>query len=66
MERSRPETVWSVVVLPAPLAPISVTISPWLTWKEMSLMAWMAPYQTLMPSTFSSVSIGHASFRLPR
>ena len=48
LERSRPETVLSVVDLPAPLAPIRATISPSLTLKEMSLMAWIAPYQTLM------------------
>ena len=40
---SRPATVFSVVDLPAPLAPISVTISPWLTSKETPLMAWMLP-----------------------
>ena len=40
---SRPETVFSVVDLPAPFAPISVTISPSLTSKEMPLMAWMLP-----------------------
>ena len=43
LERNSPETVWSVVVLPAPLAPISVTISPSLTSKETPLMAWIAP-----------------------
>ena len=40
---SRPEMVCKVVVLPAPLAPIRVTISPSSTWKETSLTAWMAP-----------------------
>ena len=38
-----PETVFSVVVLPAPLAPIRVTISPSSTVKEMSRMASMRP-----------------------
>ena len=38
----RPDTVCSVVVLPAPFAPISVTISPCLTSKLTSLSAWMA------------------------
>ena len=33
--RSRPEMVLSVVVLPAPLPPISATISPISTPKEM-------------------------------
>ena len=42
-EWSRPETVWRVVVLPAPLAPMRVTISPSSTWKDTSLTAWMAP-----------------------
>ena len=42
-EWSSPETVWRVVDLPAPLAPIRVTISPGFTSKEMPLMAWMAP-----------------------
>ena len=32
-------TVFSVVDLPAPFAPIRVTISPWLTSKEMPLIA---------------------------
>ena len=40
---SRPEMVFSVVDLPAPLAPISVTVSPSFTSKEMPLMAWMLP-----------------------
>ena len=40
---SRPEMVFRVVDLPAPLAPIRVTISPSLTSKEMPLMAWMLP-----------------------
>ena len=40
---SRPATVLSVVDLPAPLAPMSVTISRSLTSKEMPLMAWMLP-----------------------
>ena len=39
----RPATVFRVVDLPAPLAPISVTISPSLTSKETPLMAWMLP-----------------------
>ena len=41
--RSSPETVFRVVDLPAPLAPISVTIYPSDTSKEMPLMAWMLP-----------------------
>ena len=38
-----PETVFIVVVLPAPLAPMRVTISPSSTVKEMSRMASMRP-----------------------
>ena len=47
-ERSKPERVFKVVDLPAPFAPISATISPSFTSKEMFLMAWSAPYHTLM------------------
>ena len=43
VDRSRPETVFSVVDLPAPLAPISATTSPSATSKETSLIAWIAP-----------------------
>ena len=35
----RPEMVFKMVDLPAPLAPMSVTTSPSSTWKEMSLTA---------------------------
>ena len=42
-ERSRPHTVFKMVDLPAPLAPMRVTTSPSLTWKDTPLMAWMAP-----------------------
>ena len=38
-----PESIRSVVDLPAPLAPISVTISPSSTWKEMPLSASIRP-----------------------
>ena len=40
---SRPEMVFRVVDLPAPLAPMRVTVSPWCTSKETPLMAWMLP-----------------------
>ena len=40
--RISPEMACSVVVLPAPFAPIKVTISPWFTSKLTSLSAWMA------------------------
>ena len=39
----RPEIVRSVVDLPAPFAPMSVTISPSSTSREMPLSAWIAP-----------------------
>ena len=38
-----PEIVRSVVLLPAPFEPISVTISPLSTVSEMPLSAWMLP-----------------------
>ena len=38
-----PEIERSVVDLPAPLEPISVTISPSSTVSEMPLSAWMLP-----------------------
>ena len=41
--RSSPEMVLSVVDLPAPLAPIKVTISPSSTSKLMPCSAWIAP-----------------------
>ncbi|MNT19594.1 hypothetical protein D3C72_1548590 [compost metagenome] len=40
---SNPAKVFRVVVLPAPFAPISATISPSPTVRSMPLMAWMAP-----------------------
>ena len=43
LARGLPHTVISRVVLPAPLAPISETISPWLTLRLTSLSARMAP-----------------------
>ena len=42
-EDSSPATVFRMVDLPAPLAPMRVTTSPSLTSKETPLMAWMAP-----------------------
>ncbi len=39
----RPATVLSVVDLPAPLAPMRVTISPSSTSKEIPFTAWMEP-----------------------
>ena len=51
----------SVVVLPAPLAPMSATISPFSTWKEMPCRASMLPYLTRRFSTESSIRL----YRLP-
>src|SRR5512140_1529493 len=52
---SEPVMAFMVVVLPAPLEPISVTSSPSCTSKSTPLTAWMPPYATLRPVTFSSV-----------
>ena len=41
--RTRPEMARSVVVLPAPLLPISATTSPSATEKLTPLSAWMPP-----------------------
>ncbi len=41
--RAVPRIVRSVVVLPAPLPPISVTISPGATESETPRSAWMLP-----------------------
>ncbi len=38
-----PEMAFMVVVLPAPLAPMRVTISPSSTSTDNPLMAWMRP-----------------------
>ena len=43
MEGTMPEMVLRMVVLPAPLAPIRATISPWPTRQETSCRARMAP-----------------------
>ena len=41
--RRTPAIVRSVVVFPAPLLPMSVTISPFSTVSEMPFSAWMLP-----------------------
>src|SRR3990172_4518471 len=51
--RSSPRTVFRVVVLPAPLAPIMVTISPRSTRREIPLRAWMFPYAAWTASSLS-------------
>ena len=40
---SRPESARSVVVLPAPLLPSSVTISPSATLNDTPFKAWISP-----------------------
>src|SRR5688572_12132710 len=50
----RPEIERSVVDLPAPLEPISVTTSPSSTWSVTPLSASIEPYAVTMSSTSSS------------
>src|SRR4051794_6012523 len=49
-----PDTVFCVVVLPAPLAPSSATISPSRTSKVTPFRAAIAPYRTSTPATSSN------------
>src|SRR3954462_11394109 len=51
--RSRPEMVASVVVLPAPLAPIRATISPSSISRLMPRRAWVPPRRTCTSSSRS-------------
>src|SRR5262245_12958437 len=51
----RPEMVLSVVVLPAPLLPRIVTISPRPTWRATPRSAGISPYETSSDSTLSTV-----------
>src|SRR5512145_14118 len=53
----RPETARRMEDLPAPLAPMSATISPCNTSKEMSLTAEMLSYETHRPATESRRSL---------
>src|SRR5918997_3685275 len=55
--RSRPDSKLITVVLPAPLGPISPTISPSSTAKETSSTARTPPKWRLKPSTWSSAGI---------
>src|SRR5579871_1627887 len=52
--RSNPLMVLSVVLFPAPFAPIRVTISPSCTSRDTPRSAWMAPYETCRPSSSRS------------
>ena len=47
---SRPDTVCRIVVLPAPLAPISAMTSPSFTSKEIPLMADYQPEEGTVPT----------------
>src|SRR5262245_28045623 len=51
--RINPDNAFKVVVLPAPLAPISVTSSPCLTSRSMPLTALMPPSEIVSPRTSS-------------
>src|SRR5215211_5224751 len=51
----RPEMARMVVVLPAPLAPMSATTSPSSTCRVMPCRAWMRPYASVMLSSSSSI-----------
>src|SRR5436190_11637258 len=48
---------FSVVVLPAPLRPRSVTTSPSRTSKSMPCRMWDSPYQALRPRTSSRLGM---------
>src|SRR5512143_1039788 len=50
---TRPIIDFSVVVLPAPLRPSSVTTSPSRTSKSTPCSMWLSPYQALSPFTSS-------------
>src|SRR4029077_7976500 len=50
---TRPMIDFSVVVLPAPLRPSSVTTSPSRTSKSTPCRMWLSPYQALRPFTSS-------------
>src|SRR5258705_12470193 len=50
-----PVMAFSVVVLPAPFAPIRLTSSPWCTSNDAPFTAWMPPYATFRPVTLSNV-----------
>src|SRR5690606_20974269 len=60
--RTRPEITFSVVDLPAPLAPSSATIWPRGTASDTSCSAEILPYEAEMDSTDSRGSVMVASF----
>src|SRR5262244_3299747 len=52
--RRSPDSVLSIVVLPAPLAPTTATISPAGISRLMPHRAWILPYATSRASTWST------------
>src|SRR5689334_12970924 len=69
LEDIEPATPRMVVLLPAPLAPIKVTISPSATWNDTPRTAAISPYASSSPCTSSSklaseVGLDHARVRL--
>src|SRR5690606_12826197 len=52
--RMMPTMARSAVVLPTPLRPSSVTVSPSCTSRSMPCSAWLSPYQALSSRTASS------------
>src|SRR5258708_37234076 len=54
----------SVVVLPAPLRPSSVTTSPSRTWKSMPCRMCDSPYQALRPLTSSRLGMPRSQVTL--
>src|SRR5262245_50204206 len=52
-----PRMARSVVVLPAPLRPSSVTVSPLCMARSTPCSTWLSPYQALRPFTSSSGSV---------
>src|SRR5690606_8226827 len=55
--RIRPMTARNVVVLPTPLRPSSVTVSPGKTSRSTPCSAWPSPYQALRPRRDKSGSL---------
>src|SRR5262249_43417120 len=71
LEDIEPATPRMVVLLPAPLAPIRVTISPSATWNDTPRTAAISPYATSRLSTSSSklvseIGLADARVRLHR
>src|SRR5215472_17575906 len=54
MGRSTPRTAFSRVLLPAPLGPRTVTISPRCTVRSTSMIVGVSPYPAASPATVSA------------